>query len=74
VFNELFGSIFSVLYRVITGLVALGAFLAAWYYAIDRYGFFLGVGLGWFPSLVIGAAAGLLWPLALVAYLGGWRW
>lgn len=32
-------------------------------YAIRSYGFFLGAGLGWIPSLVFAVVAGFLWPL-----------
>lgn len=51
---------------LITGAIA---FIASWIYAIATYGIFLGVGLGWIPSLVIGAVAGLLWPLIVLALL-----
>jgi hypothetical protein len=34
-------------------LVGLVVFLAGWAYAISQFGFFLGVGLGWFPAMVI---------------------
>lgn len=44
-------------------IVGTISFIASWIYAIATYGFFLGVGLGWIPSLVIGFLAGLLWPL-----------
>lgn len=42
-------------------------FLGAWGYAVAAYGWFLGVGLGWLPALVIGAVAGLLWPFLVLA-------
>jgi len=52
--------------------IAVGAVAAmvAWVYAIATYGFFLGVGLGWIPALIIGVVAGLLWPLILLGLLG----
>ena len=46
-------------------IVGTLAFLAAWVYAIMTYGYFLGIGLGWIPALVIGAIVGLAWPLIL---------
>lgn len=49
--------------RVVGGV----SFVAAWIYSVLRYGWFLGIGLGWLPALCIGAVAGLLWPLLVVA-------
>ncbi len=47
------------------------AFIACWIYAIASWGFLLGVGLGWIPSLFIAVIAGFIWPLlALVLVLG----
>ena len=43
------------------------SFAVSWLYAITTYGFFLGVGLGWIPSLVIASVTGLLWPLIAIA-------
>lgn len=40
-------------------------FLASWIYCIATYGYLLGVGLGWLPSLIVGAIVGFLWPLLL---------
>jgi len=48
---------------LITGIIA---FLLCWLYAVITYGLFIGVGLGWIPSLVIAFIAGLLWPLVAV--------
>ena len=42
-------------------------FIGSWIYAIATYGFFLGVGLGWFPALVIAGLASLFWPLIWLA-------
>lgn len=47
----------------ITGAVV---FVGCWIYAVVTYGLFLGLGLGWVPSLVIALIAGLLWPLIAV--------
>lgn len=46
------------------------AFVIAWIYAIATYGFFLGVGLGWVPALIIGLVVGMLWPLVVLAIFG----
>jgi hypothetical protein len=53
-------------------------FIGAWIYCIATYGFLLGVGLGWLPSLIVAVIAGLLWRIifwllvvvmAIIAYL-----
>jgi hypothetical protein len=52
----------------ITGIIT---FIGCWIYAVAAYGLFLGIGLGWIPSLVIGFLAGILWPLiALIVIVG----
>lgn len=48
----------------ITGAIA---FIACWIYAIVSWGFLLGVGLGWIPSLFIAVIAGFIWPLLALA-------
>lgn len=53
-------------------LVGIPAFLGSWWYAIDRWGWFIGLGLCWLPALCIGVIAGLAWPLILLAAVGLW--
>lgn len=55
-----------------TGLVT---FVSLWIYCIVHYGFLLGVGLGWLPSLIVAVPtyflAALLWgPIALIFGVG----
>ncbi|MGH6801868.1 MAG: hypothetical protein ACREC3_00675 [Methyloceanibacter sp.] len=62
---------------VIGAIVAIPTFIGCWIYAISEYGFLLGVGLGWLPSLIVaGIAWGLttlLWgPIAALLALGIW--
>jgi hypothetical protein len=45
-------------------------FLGCWIYCIAAYGFLLGVGLGWLPSLIVASVASFLWPLTLVGIVG----
>lgn len=54
-----------------TGAVITGgiAFVIAWVYAMLAYGFFLGLGLGWIPAMVIAQLAAILWPV--VALMAG---
>lgn len=58
---------------IVGGLVALGVFLGSWWYAIHQYGWYLGIGLGWLPAIIIGLIAGFFagaaWPLVLVGGL-----
>jgi hypothetical protein len=54
--------------------VGLITFVSSWIYCIAAYGFLLGVGLGWLPSLIVAAFAYfltvLLWgPIALILVL-----
>jgi len=56
------------IYQVGGWIAGVIVFFTGWIYAIVTYGIFLGLGLGWIPSLIIAAIAGLLWPL-IVAVL-----
>lgn len=40
-------------------------FVGCWIYCIATYGFLLGVGLGWLPSIIVAYIIGFLWPLFL---------
>lgn len=54
-------------YEDIGVIFAAITFLGAWVWCIDAYGFMLGVGLGWFPSLIAAAVMRWIWPLAVLA-------
>jgi hypothetical protein len=41
-------------------------FVGTWIYCIDSYGFLLGVGLGWLPSLITAGLLSFLWPLIVL--------
>lgn len=49
-------------FKITAALVFIGSYI----YCIAAYGFLLGVGLGWLPSLIVAFVAGLLWPLILI--------
>lgn len=51
------------------GIVWFLTFVVAWGYCWYHYGFLLGFGLGWFPSLILGAICGLIWPLLLLCLI-----
>ena len=57
-------------YEGIAALVGIVTFLACWAYAIARFGFLLGVGLGWIPAFFIAEIVGVLWPVLLVVAIG----
>jgi hypothetical protein len=40
---------------VLGAIVAVATFIGCWINAVGAYGFLPGVGLGWFPSLIIAA-------------------
>ena len=46
-------------------------FIGSWIYCIASYGFLLGVGLGWLPSLIVAFIGAFLWQIALgILFLG----
>ena len=51
-------------------LVGLVSFVVLWSYCVTTYGFWLGVGLGWLPSLIgaflCGGLTVILWPIVLL--------
>lgn len=52
-------------------IVGFITFVASWIYCIATYGFLLGVGLGWLPSIIVAVLAfamtALLWgPVAVL--------
>ena len=57
-------------YKIGYWITSVLTFFICWIYAIASYGFFLGLGLGWIPSIVIAVIVGALWPLAVLAVLG----
>ena len=40
---------------VLGAIVALATFIGCWIHAVSAYGVLPGIGLGWFPSLIIAA-------------------
>ena len=58
-------------YNLGFSITAFIVFWASWIYCIATYGFLLGVGLGWLPSIIVAVIAGALWPLiALLIAIG----
>ena len=47
------------------GIVTLATFLGCWGYAIALWGWFVGLGLGWIPALVISGIVAFFFPLAV---------
>lgn len=47
-------------------IIGLVTFFACWAYAIFQWGFLLGLGLGWLPSVFVALIAGFVGP-ALIA-------
>lgn len=51
------------MYEIGFHITAIVVFIGCWIYCIATYGFLLGVGIGWLPSLIAAAVAGFAWPL-----------
>ena len=47
------------------GIVTLVTFVGCWVYAVALWGWFIGLGLGWIPALVISGIVAWLFPLAV---------
>jgi len=47
-------------------------FLSSWAYCTFTYGFLLGFGLGWLPSMLLAFIAIALWPLFIVLLIIFW--
>lgn len=52
-------------------LPAIVAFFASWWYCVEHYGYLLGFGFGWLPSVILAVivffAVAFLWGLAAAA-------
>ena len=67
-FLEEAGSIYKEIGEPIGGLV----FITSWVYCFFTYGFLLGFGLGWIPSILLCLIAVALWPLFIVLLIVYW--
>lgn len=54
------------IYQFGFAITAFITFVVSWIYCISEYGYLLGVGLGWFPSIIVAVIAGALWPLIAI--------
>ena len=47
--------------------IAFIVFVVSWIYCINTYGYLLGVGLGWLPSMIVAFLAFYLWlPILII--------
>lgn len=51
-------------------IVGVPTFIGTWIWCIAEYGFLLGVGLGWLPSLITAVVVGACWPVVAVLLVG----
>jgi hypothetical protein len=59
-------------YKVGTIITWFLIFIGSYIYCIAAYGFLLGVGLGWLPSLIVASIFCWFWPLyVLILLVGG---
>ncbi len=62
-------------YKIGASITWFLIFIGSYIYCIAEYGFLLGVGLGWLPSMIVATIFCWLWPLyvaalaAVLAYL-----
>ena len=57
------------IYKIGFWITAAITFVGCYLYAIATYGFLLGVGLGWLPSIIVACIAGFLWPIIAAGIL-----
>ena len=53
----------SEVYTTIAILTGVVVFIGSWIYCINEYGFLIGVGVGWIPSIIVAGIAAALWPI-----------
>lgn len=53
-------------YKVGYAISFVIVFIGCWIYCVATYGFLLGVGLGWLPSIIAAAIVSIFWPLLLI--------
>lgn len=51
---------------ILGGITAVVTFFGCWVYSVAAYGIFIGVALGWIPSLII---AGITWGIITVFWM-----
>lgn len=49
-------------------------FIGSWIYCISEYGFLIGVGIGWLPSIIAALVGAIFWPLYLLVIVGFIIW
>lgn len=54
-----------IVYKIFGVIIGVITFFACWIYAAYEWGFLLGVGFGWIPSLFIAIIAGFIGPLLI---------
>ena len=66
-FDRLVELLMTFAYKGVAYLLGVVTFFACWAYAIDRFGWLVGGGLGWIPAVIVAWLAGALWPLWVAA-------
>jgi hypothetical protein len=68
---RLFVGLCRIFHIIGTFAATVGVFLFGWYWAVDNWGWLLGIAFGWIPSLIVAIMAGAAWPLLLWLGCGG---
>lgn len=53
-------------YKVGYAISFVIVFIGCWIYCVATYGFLLGVGIGWLPSIIAAGIVSIFWPLLLI--------
>jgi hypothetical protein len=60
------------IYKVGFWIIWVFVFISSWAYCILEYGYLLGVGLGWLPSIISATVTAGLWPFISLIILIAW--
>lgn len=71
--QESFDSLLHTIYWIGFWVCYVLVFFGCWAFCVAKYGFLLGVGLGWLPSGIVAAVAGFLWPLLVIIAAYVWK-
>lgn len=63
---------FARVYWIVFWIIWAPIFLGSWAYCVWEYGYLLGVGLGWLPSVIVATVIAWLWPLIALGLALAW--
>jgi hypothetical protein len=57
-------------YRTGYLITAVIVFIGCWIYCIGTYGYLVGLGVGWLPSMIVALIVSVFWPLIVLGVVG----